>query len=228
MKNNNSKMVLIAIALMATDSALAYQAGDWIVRAGYAAVDPRDHSSSLKIDGSALAGTGVGVDSGAALGITTSYMLTPQVGIELLVATPFKHDITAKGLGSLGVADGTKIGSTKQLPPTLSAQYYFAPAESVWQPYVGLGINYTVFFSEQLSSEAKDKLAAEHLRLGNSWGVAGEAGIDWRANKNWLVNASIWRTNIRSDASLDTALGHVKTKVTVDPWVYMVAVGYQF
>jgi outer membrane protein len=217
-----------ALLVGLSTSALAYESGDWVVRAGYAAVDPRDNSSSLRVDGAALSGTGVGVDGGAALGITVSYLITPHWGVELLAATPFQHNITARGLGGLGVPDGTKIGSTKQLPPTVSAQYYFADANCSWQPYVGLGVNYTVFFSEDLSGAAKDKLGARNLSLSSSWGLAAEAGIDWRPDAHWLVNAAVWRTDIRTDASLDTALGRVKTRVDIDPWVYMVGAGYRF
>lgn len=208
--------------------AAAYESGDWVVRAGYAAVDPRDDSSALRVDGAALAGTGVGVDSAGALGITVSYLITPHWGVELLAATPFKHDISARGLGALGVQDGTRIGSTRQLPPTVSAQYYFADAASAWQPYVGLGANYTVFFSEKLSGAAEDRLGADNLSLSSSWGLAAEAGIDWRPDPHWLVNATVWHIDIDTDASLDTALGRVKTGVDIDPWVYMVGVGYRF
>lgn len=91
-----------------------------------------------------------------------------------------------------------------------------------------MGINYTTFFDEQLSGAAKNSLGAAHLKLDDSWGIAAEAGIDWRLDDGWLLNASIWRTHIRTDASLDTALGRTKTTVTIDPWVYMVAVGYRF
>lgn len=211
-----------------TAAATAHDAGDWIVRAGYAAVDPRDDSSALRVGGSAVGGTGVGVDGAGALGLTVSYMVAPHWGIELLAASPFKHDITAKGLGGLGVPDGTQIGSTRQLPPTLSAQYYFAAADSHWQPYVGIGVNYTLFFSESTSSAAESQLGAHNLSLSDSWGIAGEAGIDWQPDSRWLVNASVWRTRISTDATLDTALGRVKTTVDIDPWVYMVAVGYRF
>ena len=217
-----------AITLALSSGAYAYEAGDWVVRAGYAAVDPRESSSDLKVAGTKAAGTGVGVDSGKALGITASYMITPHIGIELLAATPFQHDITTKGLGGLGVPDGTKLGSAKQLPPTLSAQYYILDPSSVFQPYLGLGLNYTTFFSEDLSSDAENSLGASNLQLDDSWGLAAEAGFDYRVGDRWLLNAAVWKIDIKSDASLNTALGKVKTTVTIDPWVYMIGVGYKF
>lgn len=71
-------------------------------------------------------------------------MIKENIAIELLAATPFSHDI--KGTGAL--AGVGKVGETKQLPPTLSVQYHFSPKASV-RPYVGAGINYTIFFSEK-------------------------------------------------------------------------------
>lgn len=100
--------------------------------------------------------------------------------------------------------------------------------QATWQPYAGVGINYTTFFEEKVSSGAKSQLGASNLSLDDSYGVAAEVGVDWHVDQHWLVNASIWYTQIETDASVDTALGRVKTTVTLDPWVYMVAVGYKF
>ena len=207
----------------------AYEAGDWILRVGYAVVDPRDNSGDLSVQGvGKLDGTGVGVDGATALGITASYMITPHWGIELLAASPFEHDVTSKGLGGLGVADGTRLGSVKHLPPTVSVQYYFLAPESRLQPYAGLGLNYTMFFDESESSQAKSALGATNLNLDDSFGFAAEAGLDWRVDEHWLVNASVWRVQIETDATVDTALGRAKTSVAINPWVYMLAVGYRF
>lgn len=228
-KLGNQLPLAAAITLVLSSGAFAYESGDWVVRAGYAGVDPRDDSTALKIEGvGKVGGTGVGVDGASALGITAVYMVNPHIGVELLAATPFQHDITTKGLGGLGVPDGTKLGSTKQLPPTVSAQYYFLGSDSAVQPYIGIGLNYTMFFDESLSSDAKNALGASNLKLDDSWGLAGEVGLDYRVSDQWLVNAAVWKIGIKTDASLNTALGKVKTTVTIDPWVYMLGVGYKF
>ena len=49
-------------------------------------------------------------------------MFSSHWGIELLAATPFSHDVKLKGT-SVNAANG-KLGSLKQLPPTLSVVYY--------------------------------------------------------------------------------------------------------
>ncbi len=81
----------------------------------------------------------------------------------------------------------TKLGSAKQLPPTASVQYYFADSTSQWQPYVGIGVNYTLFFDESVSGTAKDALGAHNLNLDDSIGFAAEIGLDWMVDKNWLI-----------------------------------------
>ncbi len=230
MKSFEKNVLVLAMAAAVSGQALAYETGDWILRAGYAAVDPRDSSSDLDVAdlGGKVPGTGVGVDGAAALGITASYMFLPHIAIEVLAATPFQHDITTKGLGALGVADGTVLGNTKHLPPTISAQYYFAESNSALQPYAGVGVNYTTFFDESLSSSAESALGATDMQLKDSIGLAVEAGLDWSIDEHWLLNVAVWRVQIETEAKVDTALGRVKTDVTIDPWVYMVAVGYKF
>ena len=133
--------------------AQAFEAGDIIVRAGAVTVDPREDSSSIStaLTGP-IAGTKATLDSDTQLGLNFAYMITDKVGIELLAATPFSHDVGVKGLGA--PLDG-KFGTIKHLPPTLSVIYYPLDKTSAFQPYVGAGVNYTWFFDDKLSSQAE-------------------------------------------------------------------------
>ncbi|HET8710373.1 MAG TPA: OmpW family outer membrane protein [Spongiibacteraceae bacterium] len=229
MKSLNKNILALAAAAAVSGQVAAYEAGDWVVRAGYADVEPQESSTALKLDGTKLGGTSVGVDGAAALGITASYMLTSHIGVELLAATPFSHEIYTKGLGGLGLGlHDVRLGTTKHLPPTVSVQYYFLDSTSNLQPYAGVGINYTTFFNESVSSEAKNELGAKNMSLDDSYGFAGELGLDYRLDDHWLVNAAVWYIQIETDASVETALGKVKSTVTLDPWVYMLSVGYKF
>ncbi|MFJ4347424.1 OmpW family protein [Pseudomonas sp. NPDC089401] len=218
---------LVALAL-AAPAAHAYQAGDMILRAGAITTAPNENSSDLKFDGNKVSGTKATLDSDTQLGLTFAYMLTDHVGLELLAATPFKHTVGVKGLG--GGLDG-KLADIKQLPPTLSLQYYPMEPTSRFQPYAGIGINYTLFFDEDLSSERKQQ-GFSNLKLQDSVGIAGQLGMDYMITDNLLVNASVWYVDIDTKASVDgpAALGYSKTKVNVevDPWVYMVGLGYKF
>ncbi|ACJ30096.1 OmpW [Shewanella piezotolerans WP3] len=214
--NKNIVSGLIATALLTTgftSSALAHQAGDIIVRAGVAAVTPNE-SSPVVADIAEFS-----VSNNTQLGLNFGYMLTDNIGIELLAATPFSHDIS---LGSLG-----KIAETKHLPPTLVAQYYFGNANSKLRPYAGIGVNFTNFFDNEFTQDAKD-LGLSELSLSNSWGVAAQVGIDYQMNDNWLINASVWYAQISTDVTFNLGDAPQNVETDIDPWVYMVSVGYTF
>ncbi len=201
----------------------AYEPGDLIVRAGVASVQPNEDSSPLVVDGSVVPGTGAGVDGDEQLGLTVTYMLTEHLGLGVLAATPFEHNIQASGLG-------VDAGSAKHLPPTITVQYFPMAAASALQPYIGLGINYTVFFQEDVASQLENAIGASgNLSLDDSFGIAGQAGVDWVLSPNWLLNASVWYLDIDTKATFKFADGtRVEADVDIDPWVYMVGVGYRF
>jgi outer membrane protein len=218
---------LLALALCPI-FANAHQAGDIIVRAGAATTAPNEESGNIKLDGAKVAGTKATLDSDTQLGLAFAYMLTDHVGLELLAATPFQHTVAVKGLGA-GL-DG-KLADIKQLPPTLSLQYYPMDAASKFQPYVGVGVNYTWFYDEDLSSTRKRE-GFSNLDLKNSWGWAGQLGMDYMLTDRMMVNASVWYVDIDTEATMDgpsaLSVGRTKVSVDVDPWVYMVGIGYKF
>jgi outer membrane protein len=201
-------------------AAQAYEKGDWLVRVGYTVVDPDTNSDDINLPG--LPTLEAKVDHAGALGIIPARMLTDHFGLELLAATPFIHDISVKGAGGLSV----DAGSTKQLPPTLSLQWYPRGGHDGWQPYLGVGVNYTYFFSEDVDRELKGVLGGvlgasrANLELDDSWGLAGQAGIDIPLGDNWGLNLGVWYINIDSTATIRTDVGNVKFDVEIDPWVY--------
>jgi outer membrane protein len=220
---------LIASSVLATGlvcgagSALAYDTGDLILRAGVASVQPDEDSSALELNGTALAGTSAGVDNSEQLGLTLTYMLAPKWGIGVLAATPFDHDIKANGLG-------LDAGEAKQLPPTVTLQYFPMDSASPFQPYVGIGIHYTVFFSEDVDSDLESFLGTKgDLDLDDSFGLAAQVGADYAIDKHWVLNASVWYLDIDTDATFKFKDGtRIKADVDIDPWVYMLGLGYRF
>ncbi len=210
-----------AFAAGAAGGALAYQAGDLILRAGIASVQPNEDSDALSLDGTQLPGTGAGLNSSEQLGLTLTYMFTPQWGVGVLAATPFEHDIKAKGVG-------VDAGSAKHLPPTVTLQYFLLGATSRWQPYVGLGVNYTLFFDEQVDGQLEEMFGPGDLDLDNSWGWAGQVGLDYQIDDHWLVNAAVWYLDIDTDATFKFAANRITADVNIDPRVYMLGVGYRF
>ncbi len=158
-------------------------------------------------------------------------MVTDKVAVELLGASPFEHDVTIKGTNAV---DGS-LGKVKHLPPTLSAVYFPMDAGSAFQPYVGLGVNYTWFFDEKVSAGAKagSNLAGfplTNLKVKNSWGWAAQIGADYMLTENIMLNGQIRYIDIDTVATVDVAGGaaHAKVDVDIKPLVYMVGLGYKF
>ncbi|NLY16103.1 MAG: outer membrane beta-barrel protein [Gammaproteobacteria bacterium] len=222
------RKTLLATTLLATiaatPAAFAHEAGDIIVRAGAVTVTTHESTSGVKTSALGNLNGKATLDNDTQLGLNFAYMVTDNIGIELLAASPFKHDVSIKNtaVGSM------KLGSIKHLPPTLSAVYYPLDSKSAFQPYIGAGINYTWFFDESVSSTAKQNLNASNFNVKNSWGWAAQVGADYMLTDNIMINGQIRYIDIDTDATLNTVAGRTKVNVDVKPWVYMVGLGYKF
>ncbi|AWN15162.1 OmpW family protein [Salinisphaera sp. LB1] len=216
--------LVLALGASAANAAPVWHAGDVIVRGGASAVvpDEQTHRKSGTL-ASALAGTHVSVGNDVKPSVTLAYMITDHIDVELLAAWPFKHDVKLQG-GALG---GTDLGSIKHLPPTLSFDYHFETGTPL-SPYVGVGVNYTLFFDEHVHRQAA-AAGVTGLDLSNSFGPAAQVGLDYRIGDHWLVNANVRYISIDSNAHVNTAGGgHTKVNLDINPWVYTAAVGYRF
>lgn len=227
------KMALgTVLATLISGSAFAYDSGDFILRSGAITVSPDVSSSALTLGDTALDGTAAGVEDGTALSLIGTYMLRDHWGLEVIAATPFSHDLEVSGLG-----ETFALGETRHLPPTVMLQYYPLESASTVQPYIGLGVNYTVFFDEKVSGEANDIFASlgatgdADLTLKNSTGIAAEAGVDiaFGADQRWLLNLAVWWMDIDTEARVDVpGVGAVAANVELDPLVYSAGFGFRF
>lgn len=239
MKTTVARLSLAAViaACMGTAQVQAYEAGDIIVKAGATMVAPKGDSGQVFAGGGSLgADSGVDVDNDTQLGLTITYMLDNTWGLELLAATPFSHKASGEGsfLNTRGVGS---VAETKQLPPTLSAIYHFNN-ESAITPYVGLGVNYTTFFSAKGGSNLEAGAGDLSVDIDDSWGLAAQVGVDFDLGDNLLLNASVRYIDIDTEATLtvkdgSNALGlPLGTKITsdlnIDPMVYSIMIGYKF
>lgn len=220
-------MALVAVLAGGSMVAQAYQKGDFVMRVGAVTVDPDSDSSDINLPGVPTLNTEV--DDDTQLGIIPMYMVTDHVGIELLAATPFEHDITLKGKGVKVPA-----GSTKHLPPTLSVQWYPRGGKSGWQPFVGVGVNYTIFFDEETDKQLDETLNAilgaekVDLDLDNSFGLSAQAGVDIPFWNDWALSLEVWYIQIDTNATVRTDVGNVHFNTDIDPFVYNVGIAYRF
>lgn len=195
------KTLLLSSALaVCALPALAQSQGDWTFGIGVGNVDP-------KSDNGTLAGVEADIGSDEALTFTAEYFIRDNIGIELLAATPFDHDISLPGLGN---------ASTKHLPPTLSVNYHFTNA-SPWKPYVGAGLNYTTFFEEDTDLGT--------LELDDSFGISVQVGLDYKISENGWLRANVRWFDIDTDATLDGA--DIGT-AAIDPFLFGIAYVHKF
>lgn len=193
-------LALSALALPVS----AQSAGDWTIGLGLASVMPKDGNGTL---------TAGAVDVGNDLrpSITVEYFIRDNIGVELLAATPFKHDV------SVG---GGKVGTVKHLPPVVSLNYHWDTG-SAFQPYAGVGVNFTGFWDEKTTGA----LEGAELSLKNSWGLAAQVGADWWLNERAALRGTVRWIDIDSDVYLNgTKIGTAE----VDPLVVQAAYVMRF
>jgi outer membrane protein len=180
-----------------------------MVRARLLGVIPLDSNSSI----SGIGGT-VNATNTVTPEVDISYFLTDNLALELIAATT-KHTINADGtaLGNL------KVGTTWVLPPALTAQYHFNPKGAI-SPYLGLGINYTIFYATDASAPVTS------LSIQNNWGFVMQAGVDWNFSGHWFANFDVKQIIVSTQAKLNG--GAIVAKTGLNPLIIGAGVGYRF
>ena len=207
MKHSLALSLLALAAAGVASPAFAEAKGDWTLGVGVHQVAPKSDNGTL-VNGTLKTEVGNSIRPT----ITFEYFVADNLGVEVLGALPFKHDININGLG--------KVGSTKQLPPVVSLQYHFANS-SKFTPFVGVGVNYTRFFS----TDTTGALEGSKLKLDSSWGAAVHAGLDVAITDKSAVRVDVRWADIDSKVKLDGA--KIGT-ANIDPMVYGVAYVMKF
>jgi outer membrane protein len=198
-------VIAAALGTVAAPAAHADTNDNWVVRFGVHDVVPQNNTGKL-------AGIESSTSSSARPTGSIEYMFTPNLGVDLLVAWPFKHDVKLDGVGT--------VARTMELPPTIGVNYHFMP-NSNWSPFVGLGLNYTNFYN----TKGAGALYGNSVSIDNSFGVAARVGFDMKINEKWLATADVRWVNIESDVKLN---GEKIGTAKINPIVFGVSLGYRF
>jgi outer membrane protein len=202
----------LLLAAISATPAFAQSKGDWTMGIGI-------HDVAPKSDNGRVVGGTLPIDVGDSTRptVTFEYFLADNLGLEVIAALPFSHDISVKGAG--------KIGSTQQLPPTFSLQYHFNNAGKV-SPFIGAGLNYTTFFNTKTTA-LLDTVAGgpTKLKLDDSWGLATHVGLDFKITDKSAIRVDARWIDIKTKVKLNGAdIG----KVNIDPMVYGAAYVLKF
>ncbi len=199
-------VVLAAFVFLALQPAAvaAKQKGDLLVRLRGVAFVPDE-------GGTTSAGGSANVDNAYIPELDFTYFFTKNIAAELILATT-RHSVRVDGVANLG--------SVRLLPPVLSLQYHFMP-DNKFSPYIGVGINYTITYAEDKSSEITA------VNYSNEFGYAFQVGIDYKLQGPYSLNFDIKKVFVETDITVNggdiTAPG-----IDLDPWVIGFGVGYTF
>jgi outer membrane protein len=212
MSTTSIRTRLIAVAALSCAAAAPAFAGDFMVRARALYLEPANQSDPIPSLG--VPSDAITVNSKYIWELDASYFVTPNFALELIATNPQKHTV------SVG---GTPIGSLRHLPPTLTAQWHFAPTNPVVRPYVGFGVNYTHFSAVKLTVPGVGDLDVKN----HSWGTAFQIGADFPITDKISLNVDFKKIDIRTDVKLK-ATGDVVSRVKVDPVLFGIGIGYRF
>ncbi len=198
--------IICAAALLGASVTATAQDGPWQVRLRAINIAP-DESSTVSIGGEAR------VDNQIMPELDITYFWTEHFSTELILATA-QHNVSARGtaLGDLS------LGDVWVLPPTLTFQYNVNPGGDV-RPYVGAGVNYTIFYGD-------DPGDVGSIKYKDGFGFALQAGVDFQINDDWFFNVDAKRIWLDTDVEING--GAVTADVNLNPWVFGVGFGKRF
>jgi outer membrane protein len=185
------------------------QAGDLVLGASIIGVLP-SNGGNTSIGGTPHA------SATATPQLDLSYFLTPNFAVNVIAATS-RHDVSVRGLAGGNI----DLGRVWALPPTVTLQYHPLPA-SRFSPYLGVGLNYTVFYGEGGGRST----GISHVDVENAWGFALNAGVDYEITPRWVANVDVKRLWLRPDVSVNH--GAVRGEANLDPWIIGAGMRYRF
>lgn len=215
------KLTLAFLAAAAAAQPAYAEAGDWQVRLRGILVAPNEKSGDIL---PAFPGQKVQVGNSFMPEVDVTYFVSDNVSLELIAATT-KHEIAgvSGATGAIG-----KLASTWVLPPTLTVQYRPLPGGKV-HPYVGAGVNWSLFYAEDASKGLEAAVGKTNVHLSSSWGVAAQAGVDIDLNERMFLNLDVKWIDMDTKARLTTtAAGVQRVKVGIDPLVFGAGLGIRF
>ncbi|MER9140999.1 OmpW family protein [Mesorhizobium sp. M0830] len=163
----------------------------------------------------AVPGSGLSYSDTVTPELDISYFFTGNIAAELILGTTYANIDGQGTIGGLG-----KIGKVWLLPPTLTLQYHFTDL-GAFKPYVGAGVNYTIFYNQDAGS-------ADALKVENTFGTALQVGFDYMVNQHWGVNFDVKKLFLKPDFDVTVDGAKLTGKADLDPWLIGAGVTYRF
>ncbi|GAB1233342.1 OmpW family protein [Ferrigenium sp. UT4] len=198
---NKVLVAMLATAGLLSAPVVQAEEGVFMVRARALYVDFSNGQNSLP------AGARVEADNRWIPEVDLSYFITPNIAAELVLTYPQSVDVNL---------NGNKLGSVRALPPSLLLQYHVTEL-GAFKPYVGAGLNYTIFSSRSVGGVARVD--------SSSLGLAAQVGADYMLDKNWGINVDL--KYIQMDTKVKVGVSSIGT-LDLNPITVGAGVTYRF
>ncbi|ARN80649.1 OmpW/AlkL family protein [Methylocystis bryophila] len=167
--------------------------------------------------GSPLIATGLSAGPGTVIpfaSTNTSWSVIPTLAVDYYINKNFSIEAICcvspahiQGTGSIK----STFAHTWVFPPSILLDYHFTQF-GAWQPYIGVGVNFTAYWGTRVNNESwpvmfspvgpmTSALAAGGITglsaqfynatVTPSWGVVGQVGMDYMFNEHWGLNLDV-------------------------------------
>ncbi|MGF6659828.1 outer membrane protein [Paraburkholderia atlantica] len=249
------RLAILALLLGATcSSAMAQSAGSLITSAGGTWLN-FGGSSATPLQSSSAAGTFTSPGTGGQIHntftaeLSLTYFVTDNIALDLATGIPPQLRLYAQGSvapfgphgPSLALGNLQPLATTRSWPPILFFKYFFGDAQQKVRPFVGVGVNYTWYSHTELNptfSGALRQVAGPggqvKASLSSSWNPAFDVGASYNIGKNWYATASVTYLPMKTNATVSSVAANGRTvlsnttRITANPWIGFLGIGYRF
>jgi outer membrane protein len=243
---------IAALSVMAAFAApvMAQSAGSNVLQVGWFHLTPQDSSEGIT-GVSGLIGSNLGsrgqsshssVSNADTLGLALTHFFTDNIGVTVDAGIPPTFRLSGQG----SLAGFGKIGTAKQWSPAVVAKYFFGNANDKFRPFVGAGVTYVWYSDAKLTPAFQNYIAmplsasgtgTATASLSSSFAPVASAGATYNLDDKWSIGFSVSYIPLKTEATINsTATGNYaaygnnsyKTKLTLDPIITFLSVGYKF
>ncbi|MFJ3315926.1 OmpW family protein [Herbaspirillum huttiense] len=212
------QMILVTAVLVTQAGKVLAQESSWSFYGGLGHIAFAT-AASVKVNGAEVRDGGASASSNNAMAFGVVYHFDEHWSAELALGLPPTTTLT--GSGTLSSA-GT-LGKVKYGPAVLSVRYVFFK-QSLVQPYIGAGINYTHVFSSQDGF-------VQGLKTRSAFGPVLQVGVSVPLKEHWslvLDVKKIWASTTATGTLPALGGSSATADVRLDPLVSTVALSYRF